>query len=169
MPTIGLFYGSTTNNTANAAKQIEAALGDAVSTVQDIAQAQAETLMPFDVLILGTSTWGYGEQQDDWQGFESEIAKVDWKGKKVALFGLGDQYGYSDTFVDAMGLLYEAVVAQGATVIGAWAGQDYEFESSAAHKDGAFVGLALDEDNQSDLTEGRIALWVASLKGELGL
>ncbi|MCG8699919.1 MAG: flavodoxin [Bacteroidales bacterium] len=169
MATIGLFYGSTTSNTANCAKQIASVLGDTVATVQDISQAKAETMMPFDTLILGTSTWGYGEQQDDWQSFESELTKVDWQNKKVALFGLGDQYGYSDTFVDAMGLLHEALTAQGATIVGAWAGQDYEFESSVAHKDGTFVGLALDEDNQSDLTESRIALWVTALKGELGL
>lgn len=169
MATIGLFYGSTTGNTEDAAKQIRTALGEHTVTLQDIAQAKAETFMPFDTLILGTSTWGYGEQQDDWTGFESELDKIDWSNKRVALFGLGDQYGYSDTFVDAMGLLYEAITSKGARVFGTWAGSDYEFEASTAHRDGTFVGLALDNDNQADLTNKRIAQWVQNLKEELGL
>ena len=169
MATIGLFYGSNTGNTREAAEQIKAALGSAVVSIQDIAQAKAETLIPFDVLILGTSTWGYGDYQDDWMRFQPELDKVDWNGKHVALFGLGDQYGYPDTFVDAMGLLYEAVKAQGAQVVGTWAGQDYEFEASTAQRDGTFVGLALDMDNQYGLCAERIEQWTRQLKGELGL
>jgi flavodoxin I len=169
MPNIGIFYGSTTGNTEEAARQIKEAMGNSVVSVQDIAQAKAEMMIAFDVLILGTSTWGFGEQQDDWALFEPELAKVDWSNKRVALFGLGDQYGYADTFVDAMGLLYQTVMDHGAKVVGAWPGQDYNFESSCAHKDGRFVGLALDADNQADLTTKRIEQWTQLMKGELGL
>lgn len=169
MTTIGLFYGSSTGNTKEAAARIQTVLGDAVVSVQDIAQAKAENMLPFDVLIFGTSTWGFGDQQDDWIRFEPELKRVDWANKTVALFALGDQYGYPDTFVDAMGLLYETLTKQGAPIVGAWAGQDYEFESSCAHRDGTFVGLALDEDNQADLTAHRIEQWTHVLKEELGL
>jgi len=169
MATIGIFYGSATGNTKDAAVQMKSALGDGAVDMQNIAGATAETMKAFDILIFGTSTWGFGDMQDDWASFQSELGKVDWTGKRVALFGLGDQYGYADTFVDAMGLLYEALVAQGARVVGAWAGQDYEFESSCAHRDGSFVGLALDADNQPNLTAARIQQWVDMLKRELGL
>jgi flavodoxin I len=169
MGTIGLFYGSSTGNTKDAAEQIKAAMGGDAMSVQNIAGAKAETLAAFDTLILGTSTWGFGDWQDDWAGFQPEFNKVDWSRKRVALFGLGDQYGYADTFVDAMGLLYEALVAKNATVVGAWAGQDYDFESSTAHRDGQFVGLALDADNQSNLTASRVKEWVQQVRRELGL
>ncbi|HNS22551.1 MAG TPA: flavodoxin [Sedimentisphaerales bacterium] len=167
MKTIGVFFGSATGNTRDAAVKIKAALGDEGVTVANIGKATAADLNRFDVLILGTSTWGSGDWQDDWAAFRRQIDQVNWSGKCVALFGLGDQYGYADTFVDAMGLLYEAVVAQGAKVIGAWPDLDYEFEASCAHRDGGFVGLALDADNQPDLTETRIRQWVRIVKGEL--
>lgn len=169
MGTIGLFYGSTTGNTKDAAEQIAMAMGDGVVSLHNIAGAKAEAMEEFDVLIFGTSTWGYGDMQDDWASVQPELGKVDWSGKHVALFGLGDQYGYADTFVDAMGLLYEAVVAKGAQIVGTWAGQDYDFESSCAHRDGKFVGLALDAENQAGLTAARIQQWVQVVKGELGL
>jgi flavodoxin I len=169
MGTIGLFYGSTTGNTRDAAEQIKTALGEGVVSLQNIATAKAEIMDAFDILIFGTSTWGFGDMQDDWASFQPELRTVDWTGKRVALFGLGDQYGYGDTFVDAMGLLYEAVVAQGGQIVGTWAGQDYEFESSCAHRDGSFVGLALDAENQPNLTASRIQQWVEVIRGELGL
>lgn len=169
MTKIGLFYGSSTGNTKDAAEQIKAALGDDLVSVHNIAGAKAETLAVFDVLILGTSTWGFGDWQDDWASFQPEMAKVDWTNKPVALFGLGDQYGYTDTFLDAVGMLYEPLVAAGAEIVGRWAGEGYDFEASTAHVDGAFVGLALDADNQSDMTAARVREWADQLKGELGL
>jgi flavodoxin I len=169
MAGIGLFYGSTTGNTKDAATRIKTAFGRDVVTVASIAGATADDLNQFDVLILGTSTWGFGDWQDDWAAFQRELAQVNWSGKRVALFGLGDQYSYPDTFVDAMGLLHDVVVSRGGRVVGGWTGPDYDFESSCAHRDGRFVGLALDADNQSDLTGPRIGEWVQGLKGELGL
>jgi flavodoxin I len=167
MTRVGIFYGSTTGNTKDAALQIKTAWDSETVAVTDIAGAKAEDLAEFDLLILGTSTWGFGDWQDDWACFQAELAKVDWRKHQVALFGLGDQYGYADTFVDAMGLLYQALLTHGAEIIGAWAGQDYDFESSCAHRDGCFVGLALDADNQTDLTGPRIEQWVRQLKGVL--
>lgn len=169
MATIGLFYGSTTGNTKDAATQIRTALGDDSVTLANIASATAGDLDRFDTLILGTSTWGFGDWQDDWASFQSELGKINWNGRRVALFGLGDQYGYADTFVDGMGLLYETLASLDAKLVGAWAGQDYDFEASCAHRDGRFVGLALDADNQSELTPPRIEQWVRQLKGALGL
>lgn len=169
MTEMGLYYGSTMGNTKDAAVQIRTAFGTDIVKVASIAGATAEDLNHFDVLILGTSTWGFGDWQDDWAAFQRELIQVDWSCKKVALFGLGDQYGYPDTFVDAMGLLHNVVAARGAQVVGAWEGQGYDFESSCAHRDGRFVGLALDADNQSEMTGARIREWVQGLRGELGL
>ncbi len=163
MEKIGIFYGSSTGNAESVANKLQEALGDV--ELFDVADASADDLNNFSNLILGTSTWGVGEMQDDFDAFMSELNDADLNGKKVALYGLGDQDGYSDTFVDAMGEVYEALEGKGCELVGEVSTDGYEFESSKAAKDGKFVGLPIDEDNQDDMTDDRIAAWVEVLKG----
>ncbi len=167
MKPIGLFYGSSTGNTEAAAKGIADALGNDNVTLFNIGETGAETLLSYDNMILGTSTWGFGELQDDWQNFLPQLENLDLSGKTIALFGLGDQYSYSDVFVDAMGIIYETLKKRGATIIGAWATDGYEFDGSRAVVEGYFVGLALDSDNQDDLTPVRISQWVSEITTQL--
>ncbi len=157
---IGIIYGSSTGNTQSAAEMIAEAFDGA--EVLDVAEISPDDLNSYDKLILGTSTWGDGEFQDDWDAFE--WGDVDLNGKTVALFGLGDQESYSEEYCSAMKLLYDEVVKAGASVVGAWENEGYEFEESQSIVDGKFVGLALDADNQDDLTEERIAKWVEIIK-----
>jgi flavodoxin I len=42
----------------------------------------------------------------------------------------------------------------------------YDFTESKAVKNSNFVGLTIDEDNQSDLTDERVKIWVAQIKKE---
>ena len=126
----------------------------------DVAEATEDQLAAADLLVLGTSTWGDGDLQDDWEAFVDTLKSMDLSGKKVALFGLGDQCGFGSTFVDGMALLYEAVSAAGAEVIGATSSKGYVHQESLAEAGGMFAGLALDEDCQSELTAPRIADWV---------
>lgn len=157
-----IIYGSSTGNTESVAQMIGEKLG--IDNVIDIANASADDFNGADKLILGSSTWGDGEFQDDWDAFDWD--GVDLSGKTVALFGLGDQESYADAYCDAMALLYDKATEKGANVVGAWDNDGYEFESSNAVKDGKFVGLAIDADNQDDLTEERVAKWTDSIKGE---
>ena len=166
MSKIAVVYGSTTGNTTDAAKAIAKALGGVPAI--DVTKATAADLIAYDALVLGTSTWGGGDLQDDWEGKLSLLAEAGITGKKVALFGMGDQQSYCDTYVDGMGILYDAVVAAGGQVVGFWPTEGYEHTESKAVRDGAFVGLALDQDNQSDLTAARIQKWTRSLMEELG-
>jgi flavodoxin I len=116
-------------------------------------------------VIIGTSTWGEGDLQDDFEESWDEFCNIDFTGKRVALFGLGDQEGYADNFLDAMGTLYEKIVQNGAEVVGeSVIDDDFDFEESKAVKDGKFVGLALDEDNQSEYTQRRIDIWCSEIK-----
>ena len=48
-------------------------------------------------------------------------------------------------------------------LIGKVSTDGYTFDSSASAEGGEFVGLAIDEMNESDKTDGRIAAWVKSL------
>lgn len=155
MKTVNVIYASTTGATESAAKQVAETLGAKLIPVTDASDADFDA----DLIVLGCSTWGAGDLQEDWEDRISILENAKLKGKKVALFGLGDQENYADTFVNAMGTLYETVTRAGADVVGKWPTDGYRHTDSTAVVDGAFVGLALDEDNESDLTAERIANW----------
>jgi flavodoxin I len=168
MKKITVFYGSTTGNTRCVAERIARLFGDGASAV-DVSDADAGPFGDPDVLVLGTSTWGLGDLQDDWMGALDALKGASLEGKHVAVFGLGDQMSYADTFVDGMRDLYDAAIEAGANVVGACATDGYEFNESRAVVDGKFVGLPLDDDNQGGETDARIEAWVTQLKHELGM
>lgn len=155
-----VIYGSDAGGTKVVATRIASAVkGRAV----DIRKATLSDFEECDLLILGSPTYGLGELQCDWEDHADLIDAARLDGKAVALFGTGDQFTYPDTFVDAIGILYDRVAAKGARMVGATAVDGYDFVASAGVRDGRFVGLALDEDNQSELTQGRIAAWIKQL------
>lgn len=161
MAKIGIFYGSTTGATEDIAGRIAEQLEGA--EVLNIS-GNEDKLTDYDVLILGTSTWGFGDLQDDWQAALDELGSLDLSGKKVAYFGLGDQETFADTFVDGIGIINDEIEKTGATVVGQTSTEGYTFNESKALVDGQFLGLALDEVNQSDLTDERVEQWIAELK-----
>lgn len=163
METIGLFYGSTTGNTQDMADRIAEKMPNEVD-LKDVADCSGEDLLEYSHLILGMSTWDEGELQDDWEDFFEGMDDLDLSGKTVALFGLGDADGYQDTFVDALGIVYNKVIENGGTVVGQWPTDDYSFDGSGAVVDGKFVGLVLDVDNEDDKSDDRIEEWVELIK-----
>ncbi|MFM2486442.1 flavodoxin FldB [Celerinatantimonas yamalensis] len=167
---IGLFYGSTTCYTEMAAEKIQQALGGSdVVDVHNVKDTPLTIMEQYDILLLGISTWDYGEIQEDWDLLWDEISSLKLDGKIVALFGLGDQDGYSDWYLDAMGLLHDQLALHNVTFIGYWPNEGYQFSASKAlTQDGKlFVGLALDDETQYDLTDQRIELWTNQLLEEL--
>ena len=152
-------FGSSTGTCEAIAEKIGAKLGAEVVNVQDL----NDDVLSADNLVLGTSTWGAGELQDDWYDGVETIKGSDLSGKKVAIFGCGDCESYSDTFCGAMKELYDAAKSAGANVVGAVSTDGYTFDASDAVVDGKFVGLALDDVNEEDKTDGRIDAWVAGL------
>ncbi len=158
---IGLFYGSTTGNTEAVAQQIAQLIGDRVD-LHDVAREGVVAALAYERLIMGIPTWDFGELQEDWEANWDALAQLDFSGRKVALFGIGDQLGYGEWFLDAMGRLGELICARGGELVGYWPVEGYTFEASkAVTPEGThFVGLALDEDGQASQTEARIAAWV---------
>jgi len=170
MAKIGLFYGTQTGNTQTAAELIQKEFGgNDVVELCDIANATTEDFEDYEYLIIGCPTWNIGELQSDWEGFYEELDAIAFSGKKVAYFGAGDQIGYADNFQDAMGILEEKIASLGGKTVGFWPTDGYDFSESKAVRNGKFVGLAIDEDNQSDMTDDRIKAWVAQLKQEFGV
>ncbi len=163
MKTVKIVYGSTTGATAAAAIQL-AGLLDAPAV--SVAQAVPEDFQA-DLLILGSSTWGYGELQDDWFTGITMLDGLNLHGCKAAVFGTGDSCGFSDTFVNAIGILADKAVERGATLVGQVSAEGYPKTGSFALRDGSFVGLPLDETNEPELTGKRLSAWAKTLQAAL--
>ncbi len=159
---IGLFYGSTTCYTEMAAEKMRAIIGEDLLDIHNVKDTPLSLMSEYDLLILGISTWDFGEIQEDWNELWDQIDGMPLKGKYVALYGLGDQEGYGEWYLDAMGMLHDEIKKTGANIIGYWPTEGYTFEASkAVTEDGSqFVGLALDEDSQYELSDERIATWI---------
>lgn len=166
MKKIGLFYGTSTVKTAEIAKKVQAAFGDAAISVVAIEEAWRKDFEGYDNIILGTSTWFDGELPTYWDEILPDLDDLKLKGKKVAIFGLGNQIDYPENFVDGIGLLAETFEAGGATIVGLTSTEGYTFEKSRALRGDKFLGLAIDIDTQADKTDKRISDWVAQLKKE---
>jgi flavodoxin I len=175
MAHIGIFFGTDTGRTRRIAKEIRKKLGDAAADPVNVAKATPEDLLSYRALILGTPTLGEGElpgqstglANDSWAEFLPKLAGLDFTGKVVALYGLGDQDKYADDFVSALRPLYEQLADAGATLVGHWPTTGYTFKASAAVEDGAFLGLALDQINHPALSEGRLDAWLAQILPQL--
>jgi len=165
MAKIGIFYGSSTGNTEFIAEKIEKHLSDYDVEMFNVDSAGKEEVEKCDYLILGTSTWGVGDLQDDWESFLKILLETDISKKKTALFGLGDQEVYAESFVDALGILYKALKNK-TKIVGQWPVSAYRFEDSTAVINKKFVGLPIDHDNEPNLSEERVAKWVELLKEE---
>ncbi len=160
-----IFFASSTGNSEEIANKIASKLGDI--EVFDLAGTKIDKINNYDKLILGGSTWGDGELNDDWEDAWGDFCKLDLSNKTVALFGLGDQESYSDEFCSAMGIIYEQLQSNNVKVVGFTSTDGYYHDGSKAQIDGNFVGLVIDEDNQSDLTDERIENWVNEIKSEI--
>lgn len=159
---IGLFYGSTTCYTEMAAEKIRECLGADIIELHNIKNTPLSVMNQYDMLILGISTWDFGELQEDWEAVWQQLDGLQLQQKTVALFGLGDQEGYTAWFLDAMGILHDKLCPTGVQFIGYWPNDEsYQFQASKAliADDQFFVGLALDEDSQYELSDTRIQQW----------
>lgn len=156
-----IIYGTSTGVCEDLANRIGTKLG--VDNIINVSNLDDNVIADNENLILGTSTWGAGEVQDDWYDGLKIIKSANLNGKTVALFGCGDSESYPDTFVGGMAEIYHAVTDAGAQVIGAVATEGYTFDDSESVVDGKFVGLALDEVNEDSKTDERIDAWVTEI------
>lgn len=154
-----IFYGSTTGTTEMVAGKVGELLGAEVLSATEIDRVEE-----YDFVIFATSTWGMGDLQDDWYEALDKLKTKNLSGRKVGLIGIGDQFGFGDTFVDGIGTIYEEIKDMGINLVGKTSTDGYSFSGSKAVVDDEFVGLVIDENNQSELTDERINAWVEKVK-----
>ena len=168
---VKIIYGSDTGNTDYV---IETYLLNELSVHFDnVVQVDIYNIDPNEWLsnglfIIGIPTWYDGELQSDWDDYIEDFKKLDFKDKTFAIFGLGDQIGYGEYFVDGIGILAEVILANGGQIIGHWPTEGYTFsESKALVDENHFFGLAIDEDNEDEMTFDRVRIWVEQLGNEI--
>lgn len=166
---IGLFYGSSTCYTEIVAEKIQQSIGEELVHIYNIKEVGLSKINDYDILIFGISTWDYGELQEDWGALWHEVCGLNVNNKLIALFGLGDQEGYGEWFVDALGLLHDELLPQSPRFIGQWPIAGYQFIASKALTEDKqhFVGLVIDEDTQYELSDERIEQWCLQILEEI--
>ncbi|MFO7616280.1 MAG: flavodoxin [Bacteroidales bacterium] len=174
MEKIAILYGPKGGSTERVAHLIDAAFGSNQCQVLLVRDLDESDLSGFDRLIfgaptVGTHTWSDQNERNDWDLFLTQMHKMDFTGKRCAVFGLGDQVSYSFKFVDDIAVIADTLLGNGATLVGQVSTEGYTFDESMALRDGQFLGLPLDEDNEPDKTPDRIARWVEQLKKEFGV
>ena len=173
MTDILLVFGTDTGNTEEVAEKIQqqfSALGHVVEII-DVTDCSADRISEAEVCIFGIPTWDFGGIQGDWEDFKEELEATELAGKKIALYGLGDQFGYGDFFIDAVGWLHEIIEPMQADIKGYWPVVGYDFTDSRAFSPCKtyFYGLAIDEDQQFEQSDERINAWVQQLFAEFEL
>lgn len=168
MKPIGIFYGSTTGNTKKIAENIKESLAPGLVDIYDVKYVKKEDVERFDNIILGSSTWGKGILQPDFERFIHSILKFsNLRGKKIAIFGTGDSLSYPQSFVDSIGIIFEALEGKGVTFVGEFPTKGYQFDSSLSIFGDKFIGLPLDDDSDEDQNKLRVRLWTELLKSDL--
>lgn len=165
---IGLFYGSSTCYTEIVAEKIRDFIGDELVTLHNVKDDDPRLMEDYDLLILGIPTWDFGELQEDWEAIWPQLPTLNLRNKIVALYGMGDQIGYGEWFLDALGMLYELLQPMGVQFVGYWPLDGYDFTSpKPLSADGKqFVGLALDDVNQFEATDERVEQWCEQILTE---
>jgi flavodoxin I len=166
MKKIGLFYSFNTKKTTQTAKRIVEQFGEENIAAVNAEEITEDQFLAYDNMIIGSPTWFDGELPNYWDEFVPALEELDLKGKNIAIYGAGDQKGYSENFVDAIGIMAELVEKQGAKLVGFTSTEGYAFESSRALRGDKFCGLALDFENQSSKNKQRVADWCNQLKKE---
>lgn len=169
MKKVGIFYSFRSVKTHQQVRKMIKLLGEANCEEVDADVATLEDFKKFDNYIFAVPTWFDGELPNYWDEYLPAIEDENFKGRKFAIFGGGDQKNYPENFVDGVGIMAEFIEERGGKVVGFTSVKGYNYESSRAQRADKFVGLALDIENQAALTNERIENWITDIKKEFGI
>lgn len=166
MKKTALIYSFNTVKTAKIALQIKEAFGNENIELVNAEEITPQRFLDFDNIIMGVPTWFDGELPNYWDEFVPDLEDLDLKGKRIAIYGLGDQKNYSENFIDGVGIMGEILEDSGAELVGFTSIEGYSFDSSKAVRGDKFIGLAIDYENQGSKNKERITAWIEQLKNE---
>lgn len=161
-----IIYSYNTKKTGKIATLIQEGFENPAIEMINAEEITEDIFLSFEHIIMGVATWFDGELPNFWDEFVPALEELDLSGKKIALFGLGDQKGYPENFLDGVGIMAKILEEQGATLVGFTSSEGYEFESSKALRDDLLMGLAIDFENQGSMNKERVDAWVEQLKKE---
>ena len=166
MSKIGIIYGSNQGNTHDVSEKVAEKLN---AKLFNIAEFESDKVNECELIIFATSTWGIGDLCDDWEMGLEKVDGLDLSNKTISFIGLGDQMVYGSTFCDALRIIYDKINASSLNHVGLWPTEGYEYDDSQSIVDGKFMGLIIDEDNEPELSDGRIDKWVEQVKKEINI
>ena len=172
MSKTALLYSPEGGNVNSVTNKLGEMIGNDKVDIIPVKEVEKEDLNKYDKIILVGSTvgadhWNNEIVVNEWTEFFTKIMEISFEEKKVAIVGLGNSVLYPSHFADDMAVLYEGIIKQNAKVFGFVDSKDYDFEDSeAVNDDGFFCGLAIDEDNEAELTTERLEKWIFILKSD---
>jgi flavodoxin I len=174
MANTAIIFGTSTGSTETVADFIAENLVGEVDGPFDVDTVEGSVkdfFEKYDSLIVGTPTWNTGAETErsgtGWDEiYYGGMQEMKLKGKKVAVFGLGDQISYDENYADATGELHDVFEGLGCKLMGYTSQEGYEHVASKAVRGELFCGLLCDQVNEEELSEGRVKAWVAQLKSE---
>jgi flavodoxin I len=165
MKKTAIIYSFRSQKSKQQAQKIAKAVEGTIEEI-DADTLTRDIFMGYDNYILAVPTWFDGELPNYWDEFLPAIENEKFKGKKFAIYGGGDQKGYPENFIDAVGVMAEFLEDRQGKIVGFTSTEGYTFEHSRACRGNQFVGLALDIENQAALTKERIDNWGKQLSKE---
>ena len=172
MSKTALFYSPEGGNVNRVANKLGELIGNDKVDIVPVKEVEKGDLAKYHKIILVGSTVGADHWDneiivDEWIEFFTKIEEISFEKKKVAIVGLGNSVLYPAHFADGMAVLYERIIKQNAEVFGFVDSKDYDFtDSEAVNEEGFFCGLAIDEDNEAELTTERLEKWISILKSD---
>ena len=167
MKKTAIIYSFNSVKSAKIAEKVQAAFNNKAIKMVNAEDITEKEFLSYDNYVLGVPTWFDGELPNYWDEFVPAIEDMKLKGKTFALYGLGDQKGYPENFLDAVGILGEVLEQQGGKLVGFTSVEGYNFEASKALRGDKLIGLAIDFENQGKMNNNRVKKWVEQLRKEL--
>ena len=117
MSKIGLSYDTQTGNTAQIASTIQEEIGKDMAGIHSMSDVEVGDFAGYQHLVIGVPAWSNGELPSDWEAFFLESDDIDFNGKNVAYFGVDDQTGCPDNFMDAIEILEAEISSLGGKTV----------------------------------------------------
>lgn len=165
-----IFYSPQGGSVNRVAMKLGEMIGNDINVVIPVREAEKEDIEKYSQIIfvgstVGADHWSNEILENEWEGFFKQMSESGFEGKKIAIVGLGNSVLYPEHFADGIAYLYKEITARNGKIYGFVDAEDYTFEDSEAlNEEGFFCGLPLDEDNEDDLTPGRLEKWLSVLK-----